>query len=114
MDERVQRCRNKIGFSLTAFILAFSFLSIPILSSSNFPGKFHPHKKTINGVESEYKEPVQLEEEFEFLLGSLSLTHKNIPFVFKGKITSLQDRFQFHFCNIQTLNLSNLPPPSLV
>ncbi len=111
MDERMKRC--EIGFPLTAYILAFSFLSISILSSSNFPGKFHPHKQTINGVESEYKEPVQLEEEFEFLLGSLSLTHKNIPFVFKGKITSLQDRFQFHFCNIQTLNLSNLPPPSL-
>ncbi|AXR62260.1 hypothetical protein [Leptospira mayottensis] len=112
----MKRCRNKIGFPLTTYILAFSFLSISILSSSNFPGKFHPHnhKQTINGVESEYKEPVQLEEEFELLLSSLSLIHKNIPFVFKGKITSLQDRFQFHFCNIQTLNLSNLPPPSLV
>ncbi|WP_061222645.1 hypothetical protein [Leptospira weilii] len=107
----MKRC--EIGFPLTSYILAFSFLSISIFSSSNFPGKFHPHKQTINGVESEYKEPIQLEEEFKFLLGSLSLTHKNIPFVFKGKITSLQDRFQFHFCNIQTLNLSNLPPPSL-
>ncbi|EMJ94663.1 hypothetical protein [Leptospira alstonii] len=105
--------RNKIGFQLTIFILAFLFLSISVVPSGNLPGKLHPHKQTIDGVESEYKEPVQLEEEFEFLLSFLSLTHKNILFVFKGKVTSLQDRFQFHFCNFQTLNLLNLPPPSL-
>ncbi|WP_025184540.1 hypothetical protein [Leptospira interrogans] len=106
----MKRYRNKIG----ACILAFLFVSISFPSSSNLPGKLYPHKQTIDGVESEYKEPVQLEKEFEFLFSFHSLTHKNTLFVFKSKVTSLQDRFQFHFCNIQTLNLPNLPPPSLV
>lgn len=110
----MKRKGNKTSSVLAACVLAFLFLSISLTSSSNLPGKLHPQKQTIDGVESEYKEPVQLEEESEFLLSVLSLTHKNILFVFKGKITSLQDRFQFHFCNIQTLNLLNLPPPSLV
>ncbi|MBW0432631.1 hypothetical protein [Leptospira yasudae] len=107
--------RNKISISLTgAVALAFLFLTFSTPFSSNLPGKLPTQKQIIDGIESEYKEPVQLEEESEFLFSFLSLTHKNILFVFKGKITSLQDRFQFHFCNIQTLNLLNLPPPSLV
>ncbi|MBM9501165.1 hypothetical protein JWG44_12970 [Leptospira sp. 201903071] len=110
----MKRQRNKISFPLTACALAFLFLIFSVASSSNLPGKLPTQKQTIDGIESEYKELVQLEEESEeFLFSFLSLSHKNILFVFKGKITSLQDRFQFHFCNIQTINLLNLPPPVL-
>ncbi|XDD52063.1 hypothetical protein AB3N59_15730 [Leptospira sp. WS92.C1] len=93
--------------------MALLFPLFSVTSTSNLPGKLPTQKQTINGIESEYKEPVQLEEESEFLFSFLSFTHKNILFVFKGKITSLQDRFQFHFCNLRILTLLNLPPPIL-
>ncbi|TGK34388.1 hypothetical protein EHQ12_16825 [Leptospira gomenensis] len=109
----MQRRRNKTGICFAASLLAFLFLSISLTSASNLPGKLPTQKQTIVGIESEYKEPVQSEEESEFLLSIHSYTHKNILFVFKGKITSLQDRFQFHFCNFQTIGLLNLPPPAI-